>query len=78
MNIIENIDSLITLTEAKIKFSLGDKVIVNTGDKDTKGEIWDKEGKATHGIYWKKQDSYLVRFPNGTAQYISAEYIRKK
>ena len=53
----------------------GDKVIVNTGGNDTPGEIVDPK-ESIKGFYWKEQDCYLVKFSNGTRQYIPSKYIK--
>lgn len=65
-------------------------VIVNTGGKDSFGVVHDSPvfvkqlktnefiyTKSNKGYYWKEQDSYRIRFENGTSQYIPAKYIRK-
>jgi len=61
-----------------IRFTIGDRVIVNTGGVDTRGVIWDKNGRSSHGFYWESQDSYLVKFENGTSQYIPSKYIKSE
>lgn len=59
--------------KGSLKLNVGDKVLVN---KKSKGEVFDKEG-ATHGWYWKEQDSYLIKFDNDTTQYIPAKDMKK-
>ncbi len=70
-------------------FKIDEIVIINTGGEDSFGHI--SKGlhfvkqrnnefiykRNIHGHYWKEQDSYSVRFENGTRQYIPAKYIRK-
>lgn len=60
--------------------ALHTNVIVNTGGANSSGVIVDKkrDGKPSlHGHYWEEQDSYLVRFTNGTQQYIPAANVRE-
>jgi len=72
-----------------IKLNLNEKVCVNTGGKTSPGLVVDskfshqnKDGelvfkKQIHGHYWKEQSCYLVRFENGTQQYIPAICISR-
>jgi hypothetical protein len=53
----------------KVKFKLGQKVIVNTGGKDTICHI-DNTAKGVHGFYWKEQNSYLCRFTDDATKLI--------
>lgn len=55
-------------SEGKIKVGTG---VTAAGSK---GKI---VGGGIHGAYWKEQDSYRVKFENGTTQYISANKIKE-
>ena len=68
-------------------YKLNEIVFVNTGGNTSSGHITNKQfikqnndgnliyRLALHGHYWKDQDCYLVKFENGTQQYIPAKYI---
>ncbi len=68
-------------TKMKKVYPIGTKVVVSTGENPSDGVITDKNqkgDKSIHGHYWAKNKSYLVKFDNGTTQYIPSGYIELK